>query len=356
MAENRIGKDRMLELYTRLAEGKLIYKAEEAEHYKCSLRSIQRDIEDLRTFFHNQSDASGIVQDIIYDKKLKGYKLVPPLRNVLSNKEVFAVLKILLESRSLSKAELDPILDKLIDCCVPKECKGYVTNLISNERFHYVPPRHNKEVLDTMWRLGEALREHKEVEVQYRKPGDGSLVHRVLRPAGIMFSEFYFYLAGFIVPKQDDSFKEEQKSIFIKQILLANQYQKPIAIHMRSATKDTLDILKEYAQTKILFHCFSGSKETMMECLKLTSYISFAGPITFKNARQAPECIINCPVDHLLTETDSPYLSPVPFRGKQNEPKNVQYVVKKICELKQIEETVLCSQIEKNFYSFFNKD
>lgn len=209
MAEDRIGKDRMLELYTRLAEGKLIYKAEEAEHYKCSLRSIQRDIEDLRTFFHNQSDASGIVQDIIYDKKLKGYKLVPPLRNVLSNKEVFAVLKILLESRSLSKAELDPILDKLIDCCVPKECKGYVTNLISNERFHYVPPRHNKEVLDTMWRLGEALREHKEVEVEYRKPGDGSLVYRVLRPAGIMFSEFYFYLAGFIVPKQDDSFKEE---------------------------------------------------------------------------------------------------------------------------------------------------
>ena len=209
MAEDRIGKDRMLELYTRLAEGKLIYKAEEAEHYKCSLRSIQRDIEDLRTFFHNQSDASGIVQDIIYDKKLKGYKLVPPLRNVLSNKEVFAVLKILLESRSLSKAELDPILDKLIDCCVPKECKGYVTNLISNERFHYVPPRHNKEVLDTMWRLGEALREHKEVEVQYIKPGDGSLVHRVLRPAGIMFSEFYFYLAGFIVPKQDDSFKED---------------------------------------------------------------------------------------------------------------------------------------------------
>ena len=209
MPENRIGKDRMLELYTRLAEGKLIYKAEEAEHYKCSLRSIQRDIEDLRTFFHNQSDASGVVQDIIYDKKLKGYKLVPPLRNVLSNKEVFAVLKILLESRSLSKEELDPILDKLIDCCVPKECKGYVTNLISNERFHYVPPRHNKEVLDTMWRLGEALRQHKEVEIDYKKPSDGSLVHRVLRPAGIMFSEFYFYLAGFIVPKEDDSFKEE---------------------------------------------------------------------------------------------------------------------------------------------------
>ena len=111
MAEDRIGKDRMLELYTRLAEGKLIYKAEAAEHYKCSLRSIQRDIDDLRIFFHNQSDASGVVQEIVYDAKLRGYKLVPPLRNVLNNKEVFAVLKILLESRSLSKEELDPILE-----------------------------------------------------------------------------------------------------------------------------------------------------------------------------------------------------------------------------------------------------
>lgn len=188
MAEDRIGKDRLLEMYARLAEGKVLYKLEEAEHYKCSLRSIQRDIEDLRAFFHNQSDASGVVQELVYDKKHNAYKLVPPLRNVLSNKEVFAVLKILLESRSLSKAELDPILDKLIDCCVPKECKSYVNGLISNERFHYVPPRHNKEVLETMWRLGEALREHKEVEIDYRKPADGSLVHRVLRHVfGVLF-------------------------------------------------------------------------------------------------------------------------------------------------------------------------
>lgn len=209
MAEDRIGKDRLLEMYARLAEGKVLYKLEEAEHYKCSLRSIQRDIEDLRAFFHNQSDASGVVQELVYDKKHNAYKLVPPLRNVLSNKEVFAVLKILLESRSLSKSELDPILDKLIDCCVPKECKSYVNGLISNERFHYVPPRHNKEVLETMWRLGEALREHKQVEIDYRKPADGSLVHRVLRPAGVMFSEFYFYLAGFIVPQKEEKIEFE---------------------------------------------------------------------------------------------------------------------------------------------------
>lgn len=151
----------------------------------------------------------------------------------------------------------------------------------------------------------------------------------------------------------DDTFNDIQKEVFIRQIQIANKYNKPIAIHMRSATKDTLDILREYAKTKIIFHCFSGSKETMMECLKMDSYISFAGPITFKNARQAPECIVNCPVDRILTETDSPYLTPVPYRGKQNEPKYVQYVAKKICELKDIDEATLCAQISDNFNSLF---
>ena len=203
MAEDRIGKDRMLELYTRLAEGKLIYKAEEAEHYKCSLRSIQRDIEDLRTFFHNQSDASGVVQDIIYDKKLKGYKLVPPLRNVLSNKEVFAVLKILLESRSLSKEELDPILDKLIDCAVPQESQKAVRELVANEKLHYIPPHHGQSVLGSLWELGQAIRSQQVIEIGYERMKEPKLVKRRVQPVGIMFSEYYFYLTAFLEDKTD---------------------------------------------------------------------------------------------------------------------------------------------------------
>lgn len=151
----------------------------------------------------------------------------------------------------------------------------------------------------------------------------------------------------------DDSFKDKQKEVFIRQIQIANEFNKPIAIHMRDATKDTLDILREYSQTKIIFHCFSGSVETMKECLKMNSLISFAGPITYKNARQALECVEQCPMNRILTETDSPYLTPVPFRGKQNEPKNVSLVAKKICELKQVDELTLCSQIENNFNLFF---
>ena len=135
---------------------------------------------------------------------------------------------------------------------------------------------------------------------------------------------------------------------------IANEHNLPISIHMRESTKDCMDILKQYAKTKIIFHCFSGSKETMMECLKMNSMISFAGPITFKNARQAPECISACPIDRIITETDSPYLTPVPYRGKENEPMYVEYVAKKICEIKQLDEASACRQIEENFNSVFD--
>lgn len=151
----------------------------------------------------------------------------------------------------------------------------------------------------------------------------------------------------------DTSFNDLQKELFIQQIKIANETGLPISIHMRESTKDCMGILKEYAQTRIIFHCFSGSVETMKECLKMDSLISFAGPLTFKNARHAPDCVQACPVDRILTETDSPYLTPVPFRGKQNEPMNVKYVAKKICELKDLDEETLCSQIRSNFLNLF---
>lgn len=193
----KIAKDRLLAMYAQLAEGKPLYKAREAVKYNCSLRSIQRDIEDLRSFFADRSETTGVVQELIYDRKLNAYRLVPPLRNLLTNEETFAVLKVLLESRSLTKAELFPILEKLISCCVPPDNRRQVTDLIANEKYHYVEPRHKKEILKKMWNLSAAIREHKEIKITYmRQSGDD--VSRVLKPVGIMFSEFYFYLVGFI--------------------------------------------------------------------------------------------------------------------------------------------------------------
>ena len=193
----KIAKNRLLAMYAQLAEGKPLYKAREAVKYNCSLRSIQRDIEDLRSFFADRSETTGVVQELIYDRKLNAYRLVPPLRNLLTNEETFAVLKVLLESRSLTKAELFPILEKLISCCVPPDNRRQVTDLIANEKYHYVEPRHKKEILEKMWNLSAAIRAHKEIKITYmRQSGDD--VSRVLKPVGIMFSEFYFYLVGFI--------------------------------------------------------------------------------------------------------------------------------------------------------------
>lgn len=193
----KIAKDRLLAMYAQLAEGKPLYKAREAVKYNCSLRSIQRDIEDLRSFFADRSETTGVVQELIYDRKLNAYRLVPPLRNLLTNEETFAVLKVLLESRSLTKAELFPILEKLISCCVPSDNRRQVTDLIANEKYHYVEPWHKKEILEKMWNLSAAIRAHKEIKITYmRQSGDD--VSRILKPVGIMFSEFYFYLVGFI--------------------------------------------------------------------------------------------------------------------------------------------------------------
>ena len=206
-------KDRLLSMHSRLMEGKMLYKAEEAKRFGCSLRSIQRDIDDLRSFFFNQSEFGGIAQELIYDKKLNAYRLEPPLRNILTNQEVFAVLKIMLESRSLSKQELYPILEKLIDCCIPRENKKMVTDLIGNEKIHYVEPKHKTVVLDRMWDLAHAVKEQLIIDVTYKGSYGTKLVIRKLKPVGIMFSEFYFYLTAFIV-KDEDNQAEEKDNLY----------------------------------------------------------------------------------------------------------------------------------------------
>lgn len=130
--------------------------------------------------------------------------------------------------------------------------------------------------------------------------------------------------------------KEIQKQAFIKQIKLANELNLPIVIHSRDAVQDTIDILKENkVNKKGIFHCCQLNKFLVEEGLKLGFYISFAGPITFKNSKNAEEIIKLVPSDKILIETDSPYLAPEPVRGTRNNCMNVKYVAKKIAEVKQ---------------------
>lgn len=130
--------------------------------------------------------------------------------------------------------------------------------------------------------------------------------------------------------------KDLQQYAFIEQIKLANKLELPIQIHTRDAVMDTIDILKTN-QVKYggIFHCCPFNRELVKEGLKLGFYISFAGPTTFKNSKNASEIINMVPDDRFLVETDSPYLSPEPYRGKRNDPRNVQYILRKIAQVKE---------------------
>ncbi|MGI6667972.1 MAG: TatD family hydrolase [Acetivibrionales bacterium] len=134
----------------------------------------------------------------------------------------------------------------------------------------------------------------------------------------------------------ENSPREVQKIWFAKQISLARSVKLPIIVHSRDAHEDTLNILKSEKANEVggVMHCFSGSKETAREMMNLGFYISFAGPVTFKNAKKLPEVARYVPDDRLLIETDSPYLSPEPHRGKRNESANVRLIAEKLAEIR----------------------
>lgn len=134
----------------------------------------------------------------------------------------------------------------------------------------------------------------------------------------------------------DKSPKDVQKEVFRKQIALAKEVNLPIIIHNRDATEDVVAILKEEGADEVggIMHCFTGSIEVARECMKMNFYLSFGGPVTFKNAKKPKEVVKEIPNDRLLIETDCPFLTPTPFRGKRNEPSYVKYVAEQIAELR----------------------
>ena len=156
----------------------------------------------------------------------------------------------------------------------------------------------------------------------------------------------------------DKSFKEKQKEFFVKQIELANSRKLPINVHVRDATGDALEILKENKGKLVyggVMHCFSGSYETATELLKLGMYISFGGTLTFKNARSIPEVAAKIPLDRILTETDSPYLAPEPFRGTVNTPKNIPLIAKRLAEIRGVSVEEIENAVYRNVKTLFPK-
>ncbi|EGO65970.1 TatD family hydrolase [Acetonema longum] len=148
--------------------------------------------------------------------------------------------------------------------------------------------------------------------------------------------------------------KEVQQKVCIRQIDVARQTGKPIIIHDRDAHGDILDIIKKEAKGVTgVFHCFSGSLEMAREVIKLGFYVSFAGPVTYKNAAKLQEVAASVPLNRILVETDSPYLTPEPFRGRRNEPARVRLVADTVARLRQMEPAALYQATANNTRELF---
>ena len=130
---------------------------------------------------------------------------------------------------------------------------------------------------------------------------------------------------------------DKQKQLFINQLDLAKKYNKPVVIHSRDSINDTLEILKKYKELKKVLHCYSGSLEMAKEFIKINTLFGIGGVLTFKNSKVLKEVVENIDLSYLVLETDSPYLTPEPYRGLENEPYNVNLVAEKVSEIKQIE-------------------
>ncbi|MCQ2771842.1 MAG: TatD family hydrolase [Bacilli bacterium] len=153
---------------------------------------------------------------------------------------------------------------------------------------------------------------------------------------------------------KESDHRAKQKEWFIKQINLANKLNLPVSIHARDASEDTFKILKDYPVAKgCVLHCYSGSLEMAMQFQKLNVFFGFDGPITFKNAENPRNCVRNLPSTKLLSETDCPYMTPVPFRGKDNKPEYIPLIVSKMAELKGLSLEEMERVIEENCFNLY---
>lgn len=196
--EKGVGQEyRLLDLYTRLQNGEVIRKAEEAGRFRVNKRTVQRDLERLRAYLADQTAQGTGRRELVYDRKQGGYVLIAEDSGLMDNCEILAVAKILLESRAFAGEEMDAILKKLLQGCVPAKERAAVAELIGNEMLHYVPPRHGKRLTERLWDLGQAVRRKLRVELEYRRMDGTVVTKRIVEPVAVLFSEYYFYLIAY---------------------------------------------------------------------------------------------------------------------------------------------------------------
>ena len=186
---------RLLQLYERLSRGEIIRKAELAQKFSVTDKTIQRDIEELRAYLAETRTDAGEAS-IVYERNRGGYLLTHTASEWLTNEDVLAVCKILLESRAFCKEELDVLLRKLLRQTAPQD-RAQVRKLILSEQHYYVPLRHGKKLLSAIWELSEYMTAQHTIRIVYCRQDGAERTHEV-NPVAIMFSEYYFYLIAYL--------------------------------------------------------------------------------------------------------------------------------------------------------------
>lgn len=197
MSEKSNKMERILGIYTKLIEGYVVNKYEEAVRFGVNERSIERDIEDIRKYFDKDID-SNYHNAVIYNKNIGGYVLEHIYAKKFNQGEILAICKILLDSRAFPKEIMVEMLDKLISSMVEKHDQKEIIDLIRNEEFHYVNLTNQSDFINDLWCIGKAIGQNKKLKITYKKLEGKEPVERILNPLSIMFSDFYFYLIAFI--------------------------------------------------------------------------------------------------------------------------------------------------------------
>ena len=190
---------RVLYLFEQLSHGKTVKKTELAKRFQTSEKTIQRDIEDLKEYCSEMlaESCTTYCGSIAYSREAKGYQMAKGDHQWLMHQDILGISRILLESRSLERDEMEGLLQKLASQALPEERKE-IQEIIRNEQFHYQPVRHGKKLLETLWELGQAVRKKKLIRIRYRKESNGETVERVVEPQSVLFAEYYFYLLAYI--------------------------------------------------------------------------------------------------------------------------------------------------------------
>ena len=195
-------KLRILHIFERLNQGKLINKQELSDKFGVSNKAIQRDINDLRSYF-SEFHTYDLSAEIVYNRKKDGYVLKRDESSWLDKKEILAISKVLLESRAFMKDELNQLLNKLVISSAPSD-REKIKEVIKNEKFHYNSINNKKSLFNIIWSLSQAIRDKKPIEIDYKKEYCSEITKRKLKPVGLMFSEFYFYLIAYISDRDYD--------------------------------------------------------------------------------------------------------------------------------------------------------